>query len=295
MHTMALRPLILTAAAFLGLLPAWAADYVHGYAVSLAESPQLVLSAHEDTTFPLMSVVKFPLAIVVLHEVEQGRLHLDALHHLSAAQLPTDTWSPLALANPQGGEFTLMQLLQAAVSQSDNNACAHLFRLVGGAGAVQQWFRERMGADFPLCIRYGEDYFRDQSHAAANHVTPRAMAQLLHACFVEQRLLSAEQTQLLWGIMSAPSAGTPRLAAGLPEDAVLAHKSGSSGTQGGFTSAHHDIGVLRMQVGPQPRVACIASFICDSRADASTMNDAHAQLARRVVEQLVTPSPAERP
>ncbi len=29
--------------------------------------------------------------------------------------------------------FTLLELLQAAVSQSDNNACAHLFRLVGGA------------------------------------------------------------------------------------------------------------------------------------------------------------------
>ncbi len=268
---------------FLTSLPLWASDYTHGYAVSLGESPQLVEAAHADEAFPLMSVVKFPLAIVVLYEVEQGRLAPDSRYHITAEHLPTDTWSPLAVAHPQGGEFTLLQLLSAAVSQSDNNACAYLFRLVGGAEVVQQFFRERMGDDVALVVAYGEDYFRDPRKAGENRMTPRAMVQLLHACFVERRLLSPACTQLLWDIMSAPAAGAPRLEGGIPQGATLAHKTGSSGVQNGITLAYNDVGVLRL---PNGHMACIASFIRDSRASASAMNAEHAALARRVAEML---------
>ncbi len=268
------------------LLAAWplrAADFTHGYAVSLGDNPQLVEASRADESFPLMSVVKFPLAIVVLHEVELGRLALDTRYHLTAEQLPADTWSPLAAAHPQGGEFTLLELLQAAVSQSDNNACAYLFRLVGGAAAVQQFLRERLGDDVALVITHGEDYFRDRLEAKENHATPRAMVQLLHACFVERRLLSPAGTQLLWDIMSAPAAGAPRLGAGIPPGAILAHKTGSSGGQNGITLAYNDVGVLRLPGGQQ---GCIASFIGASRASVPAMNAAHAQLARRVAEAL---------
>ncbi len=277
---MNLRFLIL---AVLAALPLHAVDFTHGYAVSVGNNPQVVESAHADESFPLMSVVKFPLAIVVLHEVEQGYLSLDTRYQLGPEQLPVDTWSPLATAHPQGGEFTLLQLLQAAVAQSDNNACAQLFRLVGGEVPVQQFFRERMGKSFPLVIAHGQDYFRDRRKAAGNHVSPRAMVQLLHACFVEARLLSPEHTQLLWNIMAGPSAGTPRLGGGIQEGVTLAHKTGSSGMQDGMTLAHNDVGVLRL---PDGRTACVASFIRDSRADAPAMDAAHAALARRAAALL---------
>ncbi len=265
------------------------ASFTHGVAVSVGESPHLVEAAYADETFPLMSVVKFPLAIVVLHEVEQGRLALDDSHHLTAKQLDCETWSPLAKAHPQGGDFTLRELLRACVADSDNNACTYLFGLVGGPAAVHDFFRSNMGADFRLTITCGEDAFHDEPHKMReNRATPRSMAALLRACFVERKLLSPEHTELLWGIMSGPSAGEPRLGAGIPQGAALAHKTGSSGTRQGLTLARNDVGVLKLRDG---RTACIVSFIRDSYATVPEMDAAHAALARRVSERMaVTPA-----
>ncbi len=265
------------------------ASFTHGIAVSVGRSSQLLESAHADEAFPLMSVVKFPLAIMVLHEVGQGRLALDDSHHLTAEQMDSETWSPLAKAHPQGGNFTLRELLRACLADSDNNACAFLFGLVGGPAAVHDFFRSGMGADFPLTITCGEDAFRDEPHKMVeNNATPRAMTALLRACFVERRLLSPEHTELLWGIMSGPTAGAPRLRAGIPQGAVLAHKTGSSGTRQGFTLARNDVGVLKLQDG---QLACIVSFIRDSRASVPEMDAAHAALARRVAERMSAEQP----
>ena len=277
-----LLQLVLMTAVFTSF-PLWASSdkpaFTHGYAVCMGGSTQLLAAQHADASFPLMSVIKFPLAILVLHEVEQGHLTLSTRYHLSAKQLPTDTWSPLAQAHPQGGEFTLQELLQAAVSQSDNNACAQLFRLIGGAPALQAYLRREMGEDIAITITHGEDYFRKRSQLTENNATPRAMVQLLYACFIEKRLLSPALTQLLWDIMSSPSAGAPRLAAGIPTGAALAHKTGSSGTNAaGYTLAHNDVGVLRL---PDGRTDCISSFIHNSSETPATMEAAHAELAKR--------------
>ncbi len=84
-------------------------------------------------------------------------------------------------------------------------------------------------------------------------------------------------------LMAGSFAGAPRLGAGIPPGATLAHKTGSSGVQGGVTVAYNDVGVLRL---PSGRVACIASFIRDSRELPPVMNAAHAELARRVADHL---------
>ncbi len=270
-------------AAALLALPLWAAEFTQGIAISLGASAELVEAVHADERFPLMSVIKFPLALKVLHEVEQGRLSLDTRCTLTEKELDPQTWSPLRDAHPQGGTFTLKELLEYALAQSDNNACTYLFTLVGGAPAVQAHVQELMGEGVAITIACGEDAFRDRRMMSANHATPRAVAALLRACFIEKRLLSAEHTQLLWGIMAGPSAGAPRLAAGLPEGAELAHKTGSSGAHEGVTLAYNDAGVIRL---PDGRTACVVSFIRDSREPAPAMDAAHAATARRAVELL---------
>ncbi len=71
------------------------------------------------------------------------------------------------------------------------------------------------------------------------------MVQLLHACFIEKHLLSAQHTPLLWEVMAGASAGAPRLGLGIPADAVLARKTGSSSSQDFMTLAYNDVGALR--------------------------------------------------
>ncbi len=263
--------------------PLLAAEFTHGIAVSHGASPELVEEAHADEPFPLMSVLKFPLALLVLHEVEQGRMRLDSRYTLTATELDPHTWSPLREAHPQGGSFTLLELLRAAVAESDNNACTYLFSLVGGAEALQAYLSRCMGVGCGITIVCGEDAFRDRRMMGANHATPRAMASLLRACFIEGRLLSGYHTQLLWGIMAGPSAGAPRLGRGIPAGAELAHKTGSSDAHEGVTLAYNDVGVIRLADG---RCACVVSFIRDSREGSAAMDAAHGSLARRAAERL---------
>ncbi len=260
------------------LLPALGADYTHGIAVAVAGRPGLVEAAHADSPFPLMSVVKFPLAIVVLHEVEQGRLDLHQRIGLTRGELDPQTWSPLLKEHPQGGSFTLLELLRYSLVESDNNACNALFRAVGGAGRVHDFFRERMGRNFAMTITCDEAAFRDRGMMPANHASPRAMVQLLQATFGEARLLNRHHTRLLRELMEQPSAAAPRLGRDLPADCRLAHKSGSSGSVGGVTLAFNDVGVLQCPGRP---AAYVASFIRDSLADEETMTRAHAGLGAR--------------
>ncbi len=264
-------------------LPALGADYTHGIAVALEGRARLVEAAHADSHFPLMSVVKFPLAIVVLHEVEQGRLSLHQGIALGAAELDPKTWSPLLKAHPQGGSFTLLELLYYSLVESDNNACNALFRVVGGAGRVHGFFRERMGQGFAMTIRCDEGAFRDRGMMRANHASPRAMVQLLRATFGEQRLLNRHHTRLLRELMEQPSAAAPRVGLGLPAGCRFAHKTGSSGTEQGVTIAFNDVGVVQRPGCP---AAYVASFIRDRRADAEGMNRAHAALGARVAAYL---------
>mgnify|MGYP002509002563 FL=1 len=124
----------------------------HGAAVALDGEPMAQLTRYENELFPLMSVVKLPLAVVVLHRVEQGQLRLGDHYHLGEEDMNPNTWSPLQKRFPKGGSFTLETLLQASLCESDNNACNYLFRLVGGPQSVQQFFNMHYGTDFPLHI-----------------------------------------------------------------------------------------------------------------------------------------------
>ncbi len=256
---------------------------VHGYAVAVCGEDSLRLAAHEDEPFPMMSVVKLPLAIAVLHEVEQGRLALGHKVATVRQELDTDTWSPMLKKHPEGGVFSVQELLQWCISESDNNACNILFSLVGGAEKVQGFFHQRYGRDFPLVVACSEEAFKDRRMMEANHVTPRAMAALLQdlckAAKGQGDMMQQEHAQLLLGMMEGTATGARRLKAGLSEGVRFAHKTGSSGTTAdGFTLALNDVGCMTL---PNGRTACIASFISRSYVGLEALEAAHAHLARQ--------------
>lgn len=277
------------------LLSAEQSPWRHGYAVSDGAGESFLLSSLEDEAFPMMSVFKFPLAIVVLNEVEKGRLSLEQQFELGREQLDEDTWSPLLKKHPAGGNFSLKELLRWCIAESDNNACNFLLSLVGGPTNVQSFFRERYGKDFPLTIVCGEEAFKDRRMMYANHITPRAAIRLLQdvssAAQGKSDLLDRRQAEWLLAVMASTRTGAERLKAGLSPDVRLAHKTGSSGTEKGHTIALNDIGVIML---PDGRHACIASFIRDSTGSMPDMEAAHARLAHEA-EQALRRSPAERP
>ncbi len=83
---------------------------------------------------PMQSVFKLPLAITVLHQVEQGTLSLDqAVRFLAQDRILPHVYSPLQDKYPNGGvDVPLRELLRLDVSVSDNVAADILLCLVGG-------------------------------------------------------------------------------------------------------------------------------------------------------------------
>ena len=83
---------------------------------------------------PMQSVFKLPLAVTVLHQVEQGTLSLDQpVRFLPSDRILPHAYSPLQDKYPEANvDIPLCELLRLTVSLSDNVAADILLRLVGG-------------------------------------------------------------------------------------------------------------------------------------------------------------------
>ena len=268
-----------------------AADLRHGTAVSINGHPVASFDSHTDELFPLMSVVKFPLAIVVLHRVGNGELALNTKYRLTTKDLNPHTWSPVQKRYPDGGVFSLAELLRFCLCESDNNVCNYLFDLVGDPVAVQQFFTGRYGADFSFRVACTEADMKDAATMSVNQASPSAMRQILEDVYAaatstpSNPIISQPHAEFLIKTMNQCTTGQNRLKSGFPGATVaFAHKTGSSGIVNGKTLAHNDIGIIQIPAGGY---ACIVSFIADSVRNESRMNECHSKLGSQVYNALI--------
>src|SRR5699024_729931 len=82
-------------------------------------------------------------------------------------------------------------------------------------------------------------------------ITPKASQQLLIRFHKNKgQLLSNHSHQFLWKVMKSTKTGQHKLRGLIPKQAVVAHKTGSSGiTPEGLTAADNDIGVVYLPNG----------------------------------------------
>ena len=240
----------------------------------------------DDGVYPMMSVFKFPLALSVLSRVDEGKLDLDAKYELTGKLLDPTTWSPLREKFPQGGMFTLRELLQYLVMESDNNACDFLFGLIGGPEAAQADLK-KWGID-DISIRVVEGEMQNNWQAIyLNSARPSAMAALLKL-FVDGKILREATNRELWDMMAGCKTGTDRLVQGVPAGAVLAHKTGSSGVrEDGLVGAFNDVGVV---VLPDGRRLAICAFVSDSRRPLKECAAVVAALSRWACSEWAAPA-----
>src|SRR5688572_25743862 len=91
-----------------------------------------------DQVLPLYSVVKLPLAIAVLKEVERGTLKLD-----QSVTVRREDVAPGAPGNTERWEkvpmnLTVRDLLEFSLVDSDNTSADKLFELIGGPQALER-------------------------------------------------------------------------------------------------------------------------------------------------------------
>jgi beta-lactamase class A len=231
--------------------------------------------------FPQQSVSKLWVAATVMGQVDAGKLRLSDALTLTAKDL-TIFHQPIR-KRIGDGHYTasIAELLDLAMTQSDNTANDVLFRKVGGQEGVGRFLeshdldeiaigpgekilqtkaagmtwddRFSYGRTFwhvretvPLDVRAKAigDYVTNPPDAATPFAIARALARLQRG-----ELLSPGSSATLLDLMRRSRTGPDRLRAGLSPGWTLAHKTGTGQVLGYYATAYNDVGILSSPAG----------------------------------------------
>ena len=214
--------------------------------------------------FPMQSVFKFHIGVVMLSEIDKGKFSLDQKIEIKKSELLPGLYSPIRDKYPDGATLTIAEILEYTVSKSDNAGCDALLRLLGGPQVVENYFAKNKFKD--IAIKINEEVMQGNWDLQfQNWTTPKAADKVLEAFFYnKKKLLSQKSHDFLWKVMRETETGANRLKGQLPAGTVVAHKTGWSGTNKttGITAAVNDIGVVFL---PDGKHFYISVFVTDSK------------------------------
>lgn len=229
-----------------------------------------------DMPFPMASTAKIAVAATFLEQVEQGNFRLDQQFPMMVRVRETGTASPQAPLRA-GDVFTAQSLMELMITRSSNEATDGLLQVVGGFHNVNRWLARNgisgQRLDHTMATLVRDDGRVDPAKVIDTRTssTPRAMIALL-AAIDRGGVLSPESRAVLLDTMTRTSTGKTRIRAGVPEDTLVAHKTG---TLAGVTD---DVGIIRM---PDGRHLAVAFFVTGPEGHA-----AHARLIARMTRVL---------
>jgi len=240
-----------------------------------------------DELYPQQSVSKLWVSITALDAVDKGRVKLDDQVTLTKSDL-TLFHQPIRSRILGGGYTTsLADLMEKAITTSDNTANDKLMRSVGGADAVRRmiaakklgsirfydgeralqskiagliWsqsfsignaFYEARNA-LPMSVRRAafNSYIEDPYDGASPSAIVDALSRLKRG-----ELLSPSSTARLLRIMGNTKTGPNRLKGGLAPGWSLSHKTGTGQVLGPIQAGYNDIGILTAPDGRSYSVA----------------------------------------
>ncbi len=221
------------------------------------------LIVNGDHRYPLQSVYKFHLGIVILDQVDKGKLYMKQPLVFSKETMNTELYSPIKDAHPNGVTMRLDEVLFHTIAESDNIGCDAMFDLLGGPKVVDTYFKKLGFKD--QNIAYTERVQQAKWDIQfENWTTVSAGNHIMHAFYTnDDQLLSKKSYNFLWDNMRKTSTGPNRIKGLLPMGTVVAHKTGTSGRnrQTGVTAAINDIGVVSL---PDGKVFYISVYVTDS-------------------------------
>lgn len=254
-------------------------------AVLLETGESAMLNA--DQRFPMQSVYKLPIAMAVMEQINRGELDLDEKIGVTKEDIVrAGMRSPLRDANPNGGEFTIRELIRLSLVESDGSASDVLIRVAGGAAEIQSYLG-LLGIQDIKVVNTEKEIGKDWKTQYDNWSTPVAAVELLRWLDASSKVgpdgkvPEAEKgpwaaTALLIRFMATSIPGQKRLKSQL-HNAMVAHKTGTGGAQNGITGATNDIGLIGL---PNGKTLAIAVFVSDSPADEKTREAVIAKIAK---------------
>ena len=139
---------------------------------------------------------------------------------------------------PVGSSWTYLQYARRMISESDNTAANILLRRVGPKNVNER------AAKFGLTVTRIEREFMDfdaQRSGRENWTTAREMGVLMRAIF-RREILTPEACDDMIVLLERTSRG--RVAAGVPREIAVGHKSGT------LPGCRHDVGWVRVRGNP---------------------------------------------
>ncbi len=234
------------------------------------------ISQRGNELFPQQSVSKLWVSLSILDAVDNGRVTMDQKVRIGPEDLVV-FHQPLADRVRAQGSVTMSvrDLIETAITQSDNLANDSLLRTVGGPNAVRAFIAKkdlgsiRFGPGERLLQSGTAGLTWQQSYSIARNfqtaraalpmptrqaamnryladpvdgASPAAIASALTR-LARGTLLSPESTDYLLGVMSRTKSGPKRLKAGLPPGWTFVHKTGTGQDLNGMTAGYNDIGI----------------------------------------------------
>lgn len=250
-------------------------------------------TANGEAKLPQQSVSKLWVAMAVLDYRDAGRLTLDDPVTVTREDLTLFHQPIAAMVKGDGYKATVGELLQRALTTSDNTANDRLLRFIGGPETVRAFIRRkglgsinfgpgerllqsqtagldwkpefalgnaftRARARLPISTRLQafESYVANPPDGAA----PAAIAGAL-AMLKKGDLLSANSTSYLIATMESSHTGRQRLRGAVPAGWRFGHKTGTGQDLAGRTAGYNDVGIL---IAPDGQSYALAVMIGDT-------------------------------
>lgn len=245
------------------------------------------LSINGKKHFPMQSVFKFPIALTMLAEIDKGNFSFDQKIEIKKSELLPGLWSPIREKYPEGTTLTIAEILEYTITLSDNVGCDILLKLLGKPQAVETYFSNKNFKD--ISIKINEETMQNNWDLQfQNWTTPKEANRILQA-FYENKdsLLSQKSYDFVWKMMKATRTGKNRLKGQLPEETIVAHKTGWSGANKttGITAAVNNIGIIFL---PNGKHFIISVFVTESMENLETNEKIISDIAKAAWDYFIS-------
>jgi UDP-N-acetylmuramoyl-tripeptide--D-alanyl-D-alanine ligase len=229
-----------------------------------------------NQSFPMASLVKLPLAVTLLSQVDAGRVDPDSMIEVKVADLVVGSGLlQMAFKQPQV-VLSVLSLIDLMLVASDNSASDILLRLAGGPATVNEQMHRlgirdiRIDRSTATLIADFETnnlrFLKDRRDTA----TPEGITNLLAQVW-RGRVLQPKTSALLLDAMRRCQTGPDRIPALLPRGTEVAHKTGTLG------AIANDVGIITLPDGSHVAIAVLSA--CEKATEAQR-NRAIAEMAR---------------
>jgi beta-lactamase class A len=262
---------------------------------------------------PQQSVSKFWVALAVHDAFDRGAMRPEDEVTITPADLTLFHQPIRAMVKPEGYRTTVSDLLERAMTQSDNTANDALLRRVGGPEAIRAMLArlgiasvrfgpgERLlqsriaGLAWQQAFSTGNSFYTARAALPADArlasleayianpidgAAPDAIT-LAFARLARGELLSARQTANLLSLMERSKTGAKRMRAGVDAEWQLAHKTGTGQQVGALVAGFNDVGLL---TAPDGRRYAVAVMIAKSAKPIGQRQALIADVARAVID-----------